>query len=279
MTTGCSLLSKAVNNSSEAKHDEELADLEANDKYDGLSELCSSRKRGACDARDRVAAKRLASSTCDDLESNVKAYYSNHDGTKDGDAELVGKFEQCGKVTALFQFDFSIRWLPEALAAVDASTGGDVFGPFVDYLASGGANSVTADVANRWARWIVTSEDETRCPILDAQWDQISADAKGEFLWSYFELGCGTQAAPRARARLTSDASSQRIQACDVLGSFGTDVDLEALDILAQSDPERAERELRASNGAIAIEVYYPVRERCEGAAGKVRLRASTAAR
>ncbi len=196
--------------------------------------------------------------------------------TKEGDTALVGRFEQCKKLPALFAQDFRIRWLSEALTNVDQE-GGEVFDPFVAYVEDGGMKTLPAIDANRWTRWLVAVGDASRCAPLDTHWGEVGEDGRGELLWAYYELGCADQAVPRARAEVTSDRSTRRGQACDVLGKYGETADIEALDILAQGDPHRAEREVQASNGSVFIDVYYPVRERCGGAASKLRLRASTA--
>jgi HEAT repeat protein len=101
----------------------------------------------------------------------------------------------------------------------------------------------------------------------------IEAEAHGEFVWFYYEAGCGAQAVPRAQKALLAEQYGLRIQACDVLGKYGDASALEALNTLAETDPYKAEREVRTPSGMIAIEVYYPVRERCQAATGQLRLR------
>jgi hypothetical protein len=56
-------------------------------------------------------------------------------------------------------------------------------------------------------------------------------------------------------------------------GKFGDASALEPLNTLAETDPYKEEREVRAPSGMIAIEVFYPVRESGQAATGQVKLR------
>ncbi|MFY0531553.1 hypothetical protein [Nannocystis pusilla] len=269
--SGCSLLQSLV----KKNHDGQIDEAEKAGDYEALAAKCSEGKSKACDARTRVGQKRLASSSCDTLLPNLDKYYSNHQATKESDLALVRKFAECGKADELFGKDHRIRWLDDAIATLDKE-GVDLFGSFVTFLGAGDkvyAGESGVEQANRMARWLVAIGDASRCPTLDEKLPKVAPEARGEFVWFYYEAGCGAQAVPHARQALLAEQYGHRIQACDVLGKYGDPSALEALNTLAETDPYKAEREVRTSSGMVAIEVYYPVRERCQAATGQLRLR------
>ncbi|MDC0667667.1 hypothetical protein [Nannocystis radixulma] len=269
--SGCSLLQKLVHPNNDGKIDE----LEKAGDYEALATTCKEGKSRACEARNRIGERRLAASTCDNLSANFKSYYSNHQATQESDLTLVRKFHECGRSHELFAEDKSIRWLEDSIAALDKE-GVDFFAQFIAYL--GGTRDAFAgesgrEQANRIARWLVTVKDASRCPTLDQQLTNVAPEAHGEFIWFYYEAGCGAQALPRAREALLAKTAGRRIQACDVLGKFGDASAVEPLNTLAETDPYKEEREVRTSSGMIAVEVFYPVRESCKAATGQVKLR------
>jgi hypothetical protein len=267
--SGCSLISGIVQKSRE----EQIEKLEAAGDYEGLRARCQEGSNKACDASHRVGWKRLAQADCDGLVDDVSAYYINHEGTREGDAELIRKFHGCQQLPELFARDFEIRWLSDGLADVDRG-GTDVFGPFLAFL--GGTPDPYAKgswQAERMAKWLVSVGDAQRCAPLAEHVPKVGDDARGEFVWVFYELGCGEQALPYGTEFVHAAEPGRRIQGCDVLGKFGDGSTLQALEILAQTDPYKEQHEVRMASGAIGMEVVHPVRERCLAAAGQVRLR------
>ncbi|WAS99169.1 hypothetical protein [Nannocystis punicea] len=269
--SGCSIFQKLVTKNHEEKYDE----LEKAGDYEALAAKCAENKSKACEAKTRVGERRLAASTCDELKGNLDKYYSNHQATKESDLVLVRKFAECGQAAVMFGQDLRIRWLDDSMVTLDKE-GVDLFGQFVGFIGAGdkayeGESGVQQ--ANRMARWLVAVNDASRCPTLDAAMPKVAPEARGEFVWFYYEAGCGAQAVPHAQKALLAEQYGFRIQACDVLGKYGDASALEALNTLAETDPYKAEREVRTSSGMVAIEVYYPVRERCQAATGQLRLR------
>ena len=268
---GCSLLKSIV----KAKKENEVEDLEAAGDYEGLQALCSDGRNSACKAKQRVGSQRLEASSCAELVPNIEKYYVNHDGTRDGDTALVQRLHECEQHEALFAKSLRIRWLSQALATAD-SGGSDLFTPFVEHLEqeqSAYAGTAGTDQLRRLSEWLITVGDASRCPKLDAQYDHIAEESRGWMLQVYYEVGCGPEAVPHARDNLQSEGPWVRVQACDILGKYGDATDVETLEILATTDGYKEEREIRTASGGLAIEVYHPVRERCQAAAGKIKVR------
>jgi hypothetical protein len=270
--SGCSLLSGII----KGRHDDKLRELEAKGDYEGLATTCAQPGHSAaCDAKRRVGMKRLDASGCETLVADVRRYYSSSDATKAGDVVLVQKLAACKQLAPLIDGELYLNSLPEALAEAEAK-GTEVFAPFIAFLAESSAafsGEGGTHQATRIAKWLIAVGDAERCTAIDSHIEHVADESRGEFLWVYYELGCGAQALPHAERGLVADEAGRRIQACDVIGKFGDAALLGKLETLAETDPFKAEREIRAPSGAMAIEVYYPVRERCMAASGKLRLR------
>ncbi len=270
--SGCTLIKAIVKN----KHDSDQEAMEAKGDYEGLAEICRERGReSACKAKRRIGLARLEATTCATLEKDIEAYYINHAGTKAGDLALVRKFEACGKLPVLYGKSFRIRWLSEALTEAD-DQGAEVFEPLLEYLDSGGelfAGRPGATQAARLTRWLVNAGKGERCGELDRRFANIAPETRGEFMWVYRELACADQALNRAQEFLESNRPNDRAQGCEALGEFGDESALEKLGVLAASDPYKADREVRTSQGHVAVETFHPVRERCLAAAGRLRVR------
>ena len=268
---GCTLIKSIV----KAKKENQVEDLEAAGDYEGLQAMCKDGRNSACKAKQRVGAKRLEASSCEELVPNIEKYYVNHDGTKDGDLALVQRLHECERHEALFAQNLRIRWLSQSLAEAD-SGGTDLFTPFVEHLSaekSAYAGEAGVDQMRRLSEWLITVGDASRCPKLDAQYDNLAEESRGWMLQVFYEIGCGPEAVPHARKNLQHEGPWARIQACDILGKYGEPTDVEPLEILASTDGHKEEREIRTASGGLAVEVYHPVRERCQAAAGKIRVR------
>lgn len=267
--SGCGLIKSVVKHNA----DERREKLVAADDYETLKAECDQWHSKNCEAKQRVAAKRLDASTCDNLLENFGKYY-NSSSTKEDDIKITKKLHDCGFKEQVLM-ELSVRWKTTALLAVEKQ-GGDFFGPFVEYLASDD-NRFAGDSgfyrAQDMAAWLIKSADAERCAPVDAHMAHIAVDSRGPFLSFFAKVGCGALTVPHSMQRLSSKYADQRVQACQLLGDFGDESALDKLDILAESDPFKQEREVQTSQGRIAVEVYFPVRETCRGAAGKVRLR------
>jgi hypothetical protein len=269
--SGCTLIQAAV----KARKKAQVEELEAKGDYEGLQVLCRDGSNRACEAKGRVGAKRLAASSCSDITPNIEKYYDNHAGTREGDLQLVHKLATCKQYAALFGRDLRIRWLPEALAKADEH-GDPLFEPFVTHLASGRdayGGEHGRHRLERLTRWLIDVGDDDRCAPVDEQIGRVAPESHDVVLHFFAEVGCGEQAAPHARDALLHEAPGRRIQACEILGEYGSPADLEPLEVLSQSDGYKAERDVRTPSGALAVEVYFPVRESCQAAAGKLRVR------
>jgi len=268
---GCTLIKSIV----KSKKENEVEDLEAAGDYEGLQALCSDGRNSACKAKRRVGAQRLEASSCSDLVPNIEKYYVNHDGTREGDLVLVQRLHECEQHQALFAQDLRIRWLSQSLAKADTG-GSDLFTPFVAHLAEEKA-AYAGDAGNhqmrRLSEWLIAVGDASRCPKLAAQYEHVAEESRGWMLQVFYEVGCGPQAVPHARDNLQSDGAWVRVQACDILGKYGDASDVETLEVLATTDGYKEEREIQTPSGGLAVEVYHPVRERCQAAAGKIKVR------
>ncbi len=252
----------------------EVEQLEAQGNYKELVSLCKTRS-SACDAKRRVAAKRLANASCDTLVDDVYRYHDDRSATKASDTKLMEKLAQCNQTHLLFERGFPIRWLDHALVAADRN-GAGLFEQLMEYLTSGedrfgGSRGVIhADVV---ARWLIAVDDESRCSTLDSAFGNVAEKSQGRLMWIYNQVGCEREALAHAPAFIQSERVYERIEGCTALGAFGDASALDKLEVLATTDPHKADREVRTSNGSIAVETYFPVRETCLAAAGKIRIR------
>ncbi len=269
---GCGLIKSAV----QANESNRLEELEAAGDYESLAETCKKPRHGAaCKAKARVGAKRLEQSSCETLVDDTRSYYGLAPRTKDGDLKLVEKYQRCGIGQELFAQSFGIRWRAHAWTELDKG-GTAVFGDLLAYLETadvaftGQAGTRTAKTV---AEWLVSIGDASRCDAIDKRMNKVAPESQGEFLWLYHEVGCAEHALPMALERLGANQANQRIQACDVLGKFGGADAIDKLEILARTDTYKGEREVRTASGFVGVEVFFPVRERCLDAMGKIQLR------
>ncbi len=270
--SGCGLI-KSVVMANEANR---LAELEKKGDYEALAETCRKPTHDkACKAMRRVALRRLEDAPCENLLEHARRYYRNQTATKATDLRLVRKFRTCKLSHELFAQPLHIRWIVHAWTELDRA-GESVFDSLVSYFANndgmfGGEEG--GRLARGISKWLVAAGDASRCAKLDPHMNKVRPESRGVFLWFYAQVGCAEQALPMALDLLTSRRHGQRVQACEALGKFGDASVVNKLEVLASTDPYKQEREVRTRNGHLGIEIFYPVRERCLAAAGRVRLR------
>ncbi len=125
-------------------------------------------------------------------------------------------------------------------------------------------------VANHIANWLVKRKAFKNCAVIANAAKDSSENVRANMLFYFSDAGCNKETNEIGVGLLTSDKANHRRLACANLGKTGDHHAAEKVKILAETDAFMQVVQDRAS-GALLKE--YTVREACQQAYGKMRLR------
>ena len=228
-------------------------------------------KGEACD----WLAKREALNTPVDCDTVVKVYEQSPKAESAFQLKMGKKFVECGKIKETFE-----TLVPDSFELLNVLEDGGVNmdAAWVKYLQEnkGSGFMATKNVVAAMRKindWLAKKAHLGHCAETLAAATGASEAARVWVMPYYSEAQC-KDGAPMVAELLLSDTADHRMWACNALGAIGGKAVLAKVQTLAQSDGFSTLRETQAASGNVYGVKVYPVREACEAAAGKIKLRA-----
>ena len=219
--------------------------------------------------------KREAMDTPVDCDTVLKVYEQSPKSESAFQLKMGKKFVECGKIKETFETLVPASF--DLLVALE-NDGVDVDAAWLKYLKEnkGPGFMATKDVEDAMRKinvWLEKKAHLGHCAETLAAATGASEKARVWVMPYYSEAKC-KDGAPMVAELLLSDNADHRMWACNALAVIGSKAMLSKVETLAQSDGFSTLRETQAASGNVYGVKVYPVREACEAAAGKIKLRA-----